>query len=256
MLASPMTLPAAQPKPIIHPRTPTSIAPRSRCETDSTYVAGCAGCRKANAAYKRWRRRQIAYGRMERLVDPGPACRYLAELVKVYDLSPQQLGPIAGLSATTIRRLLEGQRAKIKPQTEKAVLGLTPAKIRAELTGTVSALGASRRVQSLYAIGWGDASQASHLRVGAETVRMWRLGEVRRGRIGVANYRRVCALYRQLHSRPGPDIDAVQDARERGYPPPICWNDDGDIDSPLCKPKQYGAFVAANPDPRTLPSAL
>lgn len=228
-------------------------SPRPTCLIHVSRVAGCDKCREASAAYADWRRRQIAYGRWEKRRSAAKARDHLNAILVGYKLTCTQLAESCGLGESTLQRIASGEAKTVRPEVEAAILALEPARFVAEIVargaGTMSSLATSRRLQALQAVGYPATHLAEILGCHAEMVRRWR----RRYRltIPVADHRIVAELYQKLHNRPGPCPDSAVRAREAGHAPPICWDDDGDIDSPAGRPKGYRDFVKAHPDPRT-----
>ena len=103
----------------------------------------------------------------------------------------------------------------------------------AEHRGTprkVDATGARRRVQALMAIGW--SSREIMRRLGYSDGGMWLYYAER---LNVTTVERIKALYDELWDKPGPSKWTRTFAANRGFAPPMAW-DDSLIDDPLCQP--------------------
>jgi hypothetical protein len=92
-------------------------------------------------------------------------------------------------------------------------------------------IGAARRIQALYAIGWTGDAIGAELGVGRDRVRQI----ASRPRVRTATAAAVADLYRRLSNTPGPSRVTEGNARSRGYVPPIGWDDDT-LDDPDAQP--------------------
>lgn len=255
MLTAARVLQSMRHEPAAVPAAPHR--PRNTCFAHVSYVAGCTDCREAHAAYKRWQRKQRAYGRFVPFVNANPARRHLREVMDYYGLSAQQIAPHVGVSGWSLSNIANGVVSQIRPEHAEAVLAVTPLWIirhDPDLTGSVTSLGTSRRLQALMAIGYGAADLVDPVGSPSLSITHWRLR--RCPTIAVRFYRQVRAVYTVLHARPGPSLDAAVQARNLRYPPPICWDDDDHIDNPPGRPRQYDAWVRLHPDPRALAGAV
>lgn len=214
--------------------------PRSVCRDHSRYVAGCADCREQAAMLGRVRNRLTAYGQWGGLVDAGPAVAHLKVLVAA-GFTPHAAAKVAGVGKTVVERLVAGSQPQAHADTVRKILAVEPVP---PLSAYVSSLGASRRLQALMAAGWDAHSLAPLLGTSVNQVRRWRWRAM--DRIQYANHLRIAEVFRRIGDRSGPSDMARGQARHAGYAPPICWDDDGDIDNPKCGPKGFKAltFVA------------
>lgn len=83
----------------------------------------------------------------------------------------------------------------------------------------VSSLGAQRRLRALQAMGWPLLMLGRHLHHVFENDRIRRV-----------THEQVVRLYEEYCMRPGPDERIRLMARNRGYPPPLAWDDIDDPD--------------------------
>lgn len=103
---------------------------------------------------------------------------------------------------------------------------------RAEI---LDATGTRRRLQALAALGWSSAAVGARMGVGFRFVVQLRNS---RGMVYRSTAERVAAVYEQLWagSPGGQYADLVRrHAKERGWPPPLAWDDDT-IDDPAAQP--------------------
>lgn len=99
---------------------------------------------------------------------------------------------------------------------------------------SVDATGTRRRIQALAAIGWSLAEQSRRLGMErsaahAMTTRAW---------VTVETAAKVAALYDELAMTPGTSTRARCDARRRGWPVPLAW-DEEDLDDPAATPTAH-----------------
>lgn len=97
----------------------------------------------------------------------------------------------------------------------------------------IDATGTARRLQALATLGWTSADLASRLRTNEAAVRRWR--QAHTPLVNPDSAARVAALYEQLSGTPGPSARMRDEARRRGWVPPLLW-EDIDIDDPTAQP--------------------
>ncbi|BAL87352.1 hypothetical protein AMIS_21320 [Actinoplanes missouriensis 431] len=212
---------------------------RTICRRHTRYVAGCEGCREVAATQKRARTRQVAYGTWQGIVDATPIRRHLQTLLDA-GLSRRDIARAARVSRNAVDLVVSGRQASAQAATAHALLAVVAAPSAAT---RVSSLGVSRRLQALMAIGWSAAAVAGRLDTNLQQVCKWRYRY--QDRIAYRHHEAICRLYRELECRPGPSEKAQVHARTLGYAPPICWDDDGDLDDPRARPKGFSAFRRA-----------
>lgn len=213
------------------------------CGSTKIHARGlCALC------YKMTRLESVTDGVWQsKYVDAAPALEHLERLYAA-GMTRLQVVKLTGLHHTTIYRMLPGSR--VATETLAKVLAIEPTP---ELLATgddqkaVSALGTARRLQALSALGWPLAVQAQHAGLDASN-----LSKIARGaRLGAypGTEHAVRELYDKLSATPGPSDEIRQDARERGWVPPLAWDedpvdDDGNptnhIDNPDAVPQGVG----------------
>jgi len=101
---------------------------------------------------------------------------------------------------------------------------------------SVDATGSRRRIQALAAIGWSLGEQSRRLGLNASmahkiTIRSW---------VWPQTADKIRALYDELSMVPGPSQRARNDAKRRGWLPPLAFDDDT-IDDPAARPS-IGAY--------------
>lgn len=97
---------------------------------------------------------------------------------------------------------------------------------------TIPALGSQRRIQALQAIGWRIRDIAGELDLwvadNGVCQTLWQL--MRRDMTTRATAARIDAVYRRLNMTPGPSNHSRARAVNRGYLPPLAWDDIDDPD--------------------------
>jgi hypothetical protein len=95
----------------------------------------------------------------------------------------------------------------------------------------VDSTGTGRRLRALAAIGWSYADVAP--RLGVSGLNLHRIPAQKRVHRDMAA--KVVALYDELSMTPGPSVRARQMAKWKGWPGPLCW-DDENLDDPRALP--------------------
>lgn len=178
-----------------------------------------------NVAYRRDR----DAGR-PRYVDAAPVRVRLQGLVDAH-VPVRALGRVTGLSATTVRKILDGNQPHVQRATAARVAGLSPGDVYAnQSTGHVPRVGAARRVQALLAMGW------PHQMLGAAgIVNSAQIIGASGDLITVQRWRQVRDVYDRLSMTPGPSPETRGWAAKLGYAPPLAWDEEG-IDDPSVTP--------------------
>lgn len=178
-----------------------------------------------NVAYRRDR----DAGR-PRYVDADPVRTRLQGLVET-NVPLRALGRVTGLSATTVRKILDGEQPRVQRATAARVARLSPGDVYVnQCTGHVPRVGAARRVQALLAMGW------SHHALGAAGIAnsaqiIGAAGDL----ITVQRWRQVRDVFDRLSMTPGPSPETRGWAAKLGYHPPLAWDEES-IDDPTATP--------------------
>lgn len=196
----------------------------------------CTDCRAANSAWTRRRKRQMAYGRWQPLIDAEPV-RLHVKALSAAGLGARRVCALAGVSESAVRGLLHGRPgrscARIRPDIAAAILAVrvTPDVIAAGQH--VDAAPTRRRIQALMAIGWSLAAQARKL--GRSPANYTKILHGALVEVGTA--RQVAGLYRQFEASPPPEswvkARTIRYAVEHGFALPAAWDD---IDAPDAVP--------------------
>jgi hypothetical protein len=208
------------------------------------YEAGCRErcCRQAHAAYKTHRRRMIAYRQWRPYVDAGPVREHLIRL-QAAGLSLSQIAEIAGRHPRTLGYVLygdpgrrDGPQQRVRADVAEAVLAISlhdPLR-KLPVSGYLDGTGTRRRLRALVAIGWSLPQLAE--RVGGH--RKWLQRVVTTDvQVHADTAHAVRQLYERLWNMPGPSQRARAWARERGWAPPMAWDEDA-LDRPDARPAE------------------
>lgn len=222
------------------------IAPDDpRHGTRAGYIAGCR-CQPCTSAHTRYMKRykvDVAT-RGHRNTPVAPVLAHINTL-RANGMSAAAIAAAAGLPATTITNMLAFQRqAGVRHATARAILAVEydPHPADTDHAHYVPAVGITRRLQALYALGYTRDALAAECRTSDRTIRMLYTGTSRRLTSTVAQG--VLDAYARLSmTPPAPQTTqqrvAVERAKRRAaalkWAPPLAWDDDT-IDDPLAEP--------------------
>ena len=214
------------PKPCLHKQAV------HRHGTHVCYVADgcrCVACTAANTGYENTRLRLHVYGRWNNLVDAQPAREHVQELM-ASGMGWKRVARAAGVPSSTVGKLIYGApdrgigpSKRLRPATVTALLG-----VKLD-SAYVPAVGTRRRLEALTALGWCRAELARRLGRGPS------LQIAARDVVLRSTAAAVTALYDELSMTLPPErtkaekISAARSrrmAREKGWPPPLAWDDD------------------------------
>lgn len=187
------------------------------CECDP-----CQRLRKVN-------RRRSKLNRMgvSATVPAAPATRHVARLIKA-GMLPEHIAQASGLGPATISEVRQGVRGRIKRETAAAIVGVRPQAGR-----TVPKTGTVRRARALVAIGWTYYEIEARAGLARGYLRLITNRDQARCLASVAVA--VADVYDDMSMQPGPSNRQRVFARNRGWAPPLCW-DESTIDDPAATP--------------------
>lgn len=140
----------------------------------------------------------------------------------------------SGLSYRHLQFIMDGEYDTAKRTTARKLLRLQPGTI--ESGRTVPAIGITRRLQALNAMGYEHTDIAA--RVGCDRSRISMLCTGRNKNVSRALRDQILAVYTQLEMKPGPSDIARRNAARKGYAVPLLWNEES-IDDPSARPSKY-----------------
>ena len=194
------------------------------------HTCGCLPCRAEAARYEDRRRRLIAYGRWQPLVDAEPVRRHI-NMLRAAGLGPKRIAALTGVSQPTIVAIIYSIQGRpparrVRSETAAAVLAL-----RADLTALhplalTDGAGTRRRGQALCCLGWSFAAQAERLSRLPSSYRV----TMTQQRVTVGTALAVRALFSELSMTPAPPGISASRARRHaernGWLPPLAWDDE------------------------------
>jgi len=198
-------------------------------------------CVEAVNAYRRRARRLQGYGIWQPLVDAAPArehLRYLNRLGYSYRSIATALGkPTSSITKVVYPSPARDVRRRIRPELAQAIYALRPEGIQAKL---VLAVGTSRRLHALNAIGWpntviGERIGSFNTQVLHTHRQKWVLQKTATAvlrcyeelrHLDPVQHGVPAALVKGLHTR----------AAQHGWRDPLWWEDYGRIDDPEFDP--------------------
>lgn len=228
--------------------------PPHRHGTRAAYVKDrcrCGPCTAANRRAEAERARARAYGCWQPYVDATAARRHVQEL-RTAGIGLRRIAAVSGVSYGSLAALLYGDRRtdrapsrRIRPNTEAALLAVSPGPDSVAPGTRLDATGTRRRLQALVARGWPQARLA-HL-LGRRRDSVGRL--LAASTVTAATAREVRALFDRIWSTPPPEHTAaeraaVEQARAlaagRGWRSALAW-DDIDTDPDPAAGRRTGA---------------
>jgi AraC-like DNA-binding protein len=223
------------------------IAPKPGISGYKDYRCRCPECSEARRAYESRRRRLIAYGQWEGLVDAGPARQYIRGLM-AGGLSRPKVAELAGLSTSGLARLLYGSGGqppckRIRTETAEKILAVHPTLDDYPGGALIDSTATHRRIQALAAIGWSLSEQARL----AGRLHKHFSPVLDKSRVPARLARQVRDVYERLSMRPAPAGYSATRTRRmaaaRGWLPPLAWDD---VDLDVVDATPVGAEVAAS----------
>lgn len=200
----------------------------SHAHSRAAYIAGrrdCPGCRAANAAYQRRRRRTAGYGRPTTdMIDAGPVREHLATLTAA-GIGWRRIATLSGVAHSVVYRLT-GHRHdrpadRVRPETAAALFAVRVDQLAPKVL--VDAAPAWRLVHGMaargYSMAWIGSQIAGYpvpsLQLGAELCTRQTLDRLRQA-----------AEHAAIH--PGPSERARRRAAREGWDAAWLWDGVGD----------------------------
>lgn len=146
---------------------------------------------------------------------------------------PQERPPVAGAKHGTTSGYYTS-RCRCRPCRDAASerqRDYDRARILGLGSSLVSAVGTTRRIRALYALGWSSDHIAEACGMSANAVRV----TTRNSKVTRDKEQRIRKAYDQLSMKVGPHRHLASMARNLGYAPPLAWDDDH-IDDPSARP--------------------
>jgi lambda repressor-like predicted transcriptional regulator len=156
------------------------------------------------------------------LHDIEPVQRHIRMLLRSEDCTMAAVAAAAGMSLANVKRLMDEDRAGVYIETQRAILALTPYRVRRNASA-VSKRRAATRLRALQANGWSLRNLAHRCGYAGDGFPF--MG-TKSSLVAQEIDRAVEALYQELGDTPGPSPHAAERARRDGYYPPIHYDDE------------------------------
>lgn len=202
------------------------------CSGHGTFTAGCPDCQRLDRAYGRRRRTAVAAGTWQRAVPATIVREHVRELVAA-GMTQVSIATAARVGQRTVQEIVGGRRRVVYGPTAAAIMSVaarpTPP------AGFVDALPSARMVRALFATGWSMPALAA--RLGWHAQQLWEVADYKHAVVSVSTDRKIRDLFEELSATPGGSVKARNVAAQRGWLPPLAWDD---IDDPNEKPRLDG----------------
>lgn len=215
----------------------TGTTPDDHTGDPNCYARGCRLPQCLDAARASWRDYYQVKKRYNGRATVVPVDRALAHVnrLRAAGMSGSAITRAAGLGEHTLRDL---------PHRTRGILSITEAKILAVRPSAhdpylLPALGTTRRLRALGAMGWTLQSIAGHVPLTTKTLSLLMAGAQPYVTRDAAQH--IARAYDHLCMRRGPSEQSRIVAQRKGWAPPLAW-DEGTMDDPN-----------ATPDPNAIP---
>jgi DNA-directed RNA polymerase specialized sigma24 family protein len=200
-----------------------------------THSCRCESCRAKASRAERERKKAIADGRYLGGLKSAARSIVHIELLNRGGMSYRQIAARAGVNPKTLHRLMTGKA--VVGSTERAILAVRLHVERPPLA-QVDSTGTRRRLEALMTLGYTATELSIRLGKSAD----WVSSVLRRFMVHEQSRLDVRELFEVLSMTPAPATREAKFARtwarNRGYAPPLAWDD---IDDPDEEPKIDGA---------------
>ncbi len=211
--------------------TSTGGSPQCRHQGCARRAVLTGHCRHHHEIHSRWQAGGFA--------DAGPVRQHVRALLDA-GVSLRAIHCVTGADHRALAHLIIGGPAtgtwpqgRIPVADAQRILDI-PVPVRpADPTSDVPSVGTVRRLRALSALGYSPTALGKRLAMAVGVVR--ELLEGGHTAVDVRTARRVAALFEELQMQPGPSAAARQSAAERGWAPPLAW-DEHSIDNPAAEP--------------------
>lgn len=209
----------------------------------SNHGCRCEPCRSVHRQYDGDRSRRKAYGTWQPYVDATPVRAHVRSLMS-RGIGWRHTADIAGVPKATVNQLLYGlpgrgrkPPTRVRQHTADRLLAVQFDTALLADGALVDATGTWRRVRALVAVGWPKVHIARALGSRGQGL------QLQDTKVQAATARKVSDLYDAwwnadpaAHGVDGRQaVRARAYARERGWPPPMAWDDDA-LDDPAAEP--------------------
>jgi hypothetical protein len=194
-------------------------------------IPGCR-CTPCNTEGRRYLKRRDYMAATGRALTVD-ATRTRTHLNALFDAGAgwNQITAAIGCSSSTISRIVSGQHP-VRRSTQDAILALRPEHVLKHQS--VPALGSTRRVQALAAIGHSGIAVAKAAGLSKSIVHALLNGDIER--VYTTTHDAIARVFPRLALAPGNSSVAKFRAQREGWPSPLAWDWDRDLDDPAAVP--------------------
>lgn len=200
----------------------------------------CQPCSTHRMQTEERRRKDKAYGRYDSgLVDADPVREHILMLSE-YGIGYKRVAELAGVGITGVRSLIWGRQdpgdrygeipKRVAREKAEKILAVQPVVENLGSRQPIPSTGAHRRVQALVTRGWSLSKIARRLDM--QIANFWQV--MKSDRIGAGLHRRIAELYDELWDQTPPHEEwhdaaaytrTLNYAKEKGFLPPLAWDD-------------------------------
>lgn len=224
-----------------HARRLNAVTPASKTATVCTRCGD--GPRKARGLcgfhYAKQRAHERARGEFVPLLVPGDAAIAHFAVLRAAGMGIPRIAELSGIPRLTLDHLGKPGRRMVARTTETLLLAVPiPAGAHDELLAAgakIPILGSRRRLRALCRAGYAQDDILARLGLKPGSCGLSKIYSGPRPYITASRARTIAALFDELQLIPGPSRRAVADAKRKGWPHPLEWDEDT-IDDPAAEP--------------------
>lgn len=164
----------------------------------------------------------------------GEPVRERIELLIARGMSLRSIEDLTGVSCWWVRN----SKGRVQKRTRDRVMAIAVPSGIPDTHGYIPSLGSVRRIQALAAIGWAQCMLGPML----DRDITFAHSITSRTVVRASTASMVDDLYRKLHMTPGPSDTARRVAKQRGWAPPLAWDDIDTDEHPVTGPPTVTPF--------------
>lgn len=188
--------------------------------------------------YAKLRTYQHSQGAFESLYVSNEATLKHVAALRAAGLGWPRLAELTGLSRMTLDHITDPGRSMVMRRTERALRAVPVPVAHADALAPgakISIVGSRRRLRALARAGYTQDDIARYLGIQPGMAALSKLVSGSQQLITARNARKIAAVFAELQLIPGPSEHAIREARRKGWPHPLEWDEDT-IDEPAAVP--------------------